>query len=168
MPSRDELGNSLLECLREVSMLLGHGHTVALEQQDALVKSDAEAITLSYRAQEEVLRRIGESDQRAAAIAAQLAEHAGLDPETTSSESIANYAGFPYTNLIRQELDTISSLAQKVQHANEINHKLLQNGLEIIACCFRTVASDTQPSAYGSDANLPSMQTRTLSLDRRV
>ncbi len=38
------MGSALLECLKEVAALLEHAHAVALKQQDALVKNDAEGV----------------------------------------------------------------------------------------------------------------------------
>ena len=168
MLSRNELGNALLECLKEVSSLLECAHSVALKQQNALVESNAENIALTCAAQEEVLRRISEADQRAAAIATQLAEMDGLDSETADTEAVAQAAGFPYSNMIRQEMSRIPHLSKKVQDANEINRTLLDNGLDIIACCLRTVANDPGPSAYSKDANFIESQVSTLSLDSRA
>src|SRR5690242_16529602 len=113
MSSRNDLGNALLECLKEVSSLLNCAHSAALKQQKALVDNDAENITLSCAAQEEVLRRVSEADQRAAAIATQLAELDGLDSDTADTDAIAQAAGFPYSDLIRQEMGRIPHISMK-------------------------------------------------------
>lgn len=168
MPSRSELGNALLECLKEVSSLLDCAHSAALKQQKALVDNDAENITLSCTTQEEVLRRISEADQRAASIATQLAELDGLDSDTADTDAVAKAAGYPYSDLIRQEMKRIPHISMKVQEVNEINRTLLDNGLDIIACCLRTVAGDPGPSAYSKNANIIESQVSTLSLDSRA
>lgn len=168
MPSREELGKALVECLEDVSVLLEHAYAVAKKQQEALVSSDAEAIALTTKAQEEVLRRISEADQRAAAVATQLAELAGLDPETAEPEAVTEAAGFPHSSLARRELARIPQLAERVRRANDVNHTLLENGLEVIACCLRTVASDPGASAYASDATLAGPPVSVLSLDQKV
>ncbi|MCL5105763.1 MAG: flagellar protein FlgN [Armatimonadetes bacterium] len=168
MSSREDLGKALLECLKEVASLLEHANAVALKQQEALVKNDAEGIVLASKAQEEVLRRIGESDQRAAAVAVKLAEAAGLDAASTDSHAVAQAAGFPYTSLIEHELNKISGIAGRVERENEINATLLKNGLDIIACCLRTLASDTGPTAYSKDASLAEPHAYILSLDRKA
>ena len=142
MSIRENAGRSLLECLREVSSLLDHARSVALKQQEALVKNDAEMIVLTARAQEEVLRRIGDSDQRAAALGVELAESAGLDPETADTDALADAAGHPYSELIRLEMARIMELAEQVHSENQVCATLLNNGLDIIACCLRTLASD--------------------------
>lgn len=168
MMSREELGRALTECLKDVAAMLEHAHRVALKQQEALVSNDAEGIALTARAQEEVLRRIGESDERAAAVASELAEAAGLNVDSTDSHAIAEAAGFPYTSLIEQEMNKIAGLAARVEHENEVNSTLLKNGLDIIACCLRTVASEPGPAPYSKDASLAEPRAQILSLDRRA
>lgn len=168
MASSKEMGKALHECLKEVASLLDHAHNVAQKQQNALVKNDAEDIALSSRAQEEVLRRIGESDQRAAKLAADLAKTAGLEDENVDSESVARAAGYPYTMLIMQEMEHISALAETVARENEICSTLLGNGLDIIATCLITLASDPGPSAYGRSAIFSEPQAVVLSLDRKA
>lgn len=168
MPSRDELGNALVECLADVTSLLQHAHKVALEEQDALVRDDAEAIALSCVAQEEVLRRIDEADQRAASVAEQLVELSGLDPENADDTAIAQAAGSAYADLISDELVRVSQAAERVRDANEVNAKLLENGLDIIVTCLRTVASETQPITYSEDAGYSQRAGSVLSLDSKA
>jgi hypothetical protein len=168
MSSR-EYGEALVGCLKEVSSLLTHAHGVSLKQRDALVAKDAEGITVTCAAHDEILRRIGEADQRAADVASELAKSAGLDPENADKDELANAAGYPYSGLIKSEMESISSLAEKVHKANEINQHLISNGLDIITCCLRTIADDPGPSSYSKDANLASSsQSQVLSLDLRV
>lgn len=168
MASREELGRSLLECLKDVSLLLRHAQTVAVEEQKALVENDAEAIVRCCRAQDEIIRRTAESDRRAAELAERLAAFAGLDADTADAAALAEAAGYPYDHLIRSEMDTISHLSRKVHEANEINHKLLENGLDIIACCLRTLACDSGTGSYSKDAALSEAQPCVISLDRRA
>ncbi|MHB9035447.1 MAG: flagellar export chaperone FlgN [Armatimonadota bacterium] len=168
MPTTIQLSEALVGCLKDVSSLLAHSHSIALKQRDALVANDAEGIVVTSGAQDEILRRISEADQRAAAVAAELAQSAGLDPESADANALADAAGFPYSQLIRSEMERISTLAETVHKANEINKHLLNNGLEIIACCLRTVAHDPGPSSYSKDAHVASSQAHVLSLDLRV
>lgn len=165
MPTREELGNALLDCLRDVSALLDHAHAVAVEEREALVRNDAEAIASSCVAQEEVMRRIAEADQRAAAVAERLAEDAGLDPDTADHDAIADAAGPTLASRIRQELFGISLAAEEISRVNEANSRLLSNGLEIIATCLRTVAPDESPVVYANDAQLQQRGGTTLGLD---
>jgi hypothetical protein len=168
MSSREDLGKALVECLREVSTLLEHAHGVALKQQKALTDNDAEAIVLTSRAQEEVLRRIGEADQRAAAVAIELADAAGIDVETADTQAIAQAAGFPYTMMVERELNKISETAKRVERENEVNGVLLKNGLDIIVTCLRTVANDPGPASYSRDASMAEPRANILSLDRKA
>lgn len=168
MATRDELANALLDCLSEVSSLLDHAYEVAMGEQQALVKSDAEALTLSCKAQDEILRRIAEADQRAAAVATQIAQSAGLDPDTADAGTVAAATERHYEQLIRQMMNRVSIAAARVKQANEINARLLANGLDIITSCLRTIAVDNKPPAYDRDANLPEQQAYVLSLDRKV
>ena len=73
MATRDEQINSLLGCLHEIKDLMEYSYATAMNQQRSLVDNDAEGIVVATKAQEEVLRRIGEADQRAAAVSRQLA-----------------------------------------------------------------------------------------------
>lgn len=165
---RSELGSALLGCLKEVYSLLERAYNIAQDEQDALVKSDAERITLSYKAQGEVLRRITEADQRAAAIATQLAEAAGFGDDSNDMDAIVEAAGYPYSQLIRDQIALVTKHAKKVQQANEVNAHLLQNGIEIITSCLRTLVSEPQPAAYSRDASLSQSEICVLSVDRRV
>lgn len=168
MSTRENAARSLLECLKEVSSLLGDARSVAVKQQEALISNDAEVIVMTARAQEEVLRRIGESDQRASALGAELAQAAGLDPETTDTETLVAAAGQPYQGLIDLEMKRIIDLAEQVQSENHVCSRLLSNGLEIIATCLRTLASDPGPNSYGRNATLPEARSVVLSLDLRA
>ncbi len=163
-----DTGLNLLDCLKEVSSLLDGAYKVSLKEQDALVKNDAEQLTLSCRAQEEILRRICEVDQRASAVTAQLAEETGMDLSGANADAVAEAAGFPYTNLIRNETKLIAQSAEKVREANEINTQLLRNGLDIIACCLRTLATDMGPGVYSRNAGLNESRPYILSLNRQA
>jgi len=163
-----DTGLSLLDCLKEVSSLLEGAYKVSLKEQDALVKNDAEQLTLSCRAQEEILRRICEVDQRATAVTHQLAEETGLDLAEANADAVAEAAGFPYTNLIKHETKLISETAERVQEANQINAQLLRNGLDIIACCLRTLATDMGPGVYSRNAGLYENRPQILSLNRQA
>lgn len=168
MSTCKELGEALAGCLKEVSSLLAHAHTITLKQREALVASDPEGISVTTRAHEEILRRIAEADQRAAALAVDLAVNAGLDQNNTDPHALASAAGLPYSLTIETEMEEISSLAEKMRRANEINRKLLSNGLEIITGSIRSIANEPGPSSYSKDAHISSGQTIVLSLDTRV
>ena len=168
MLSKTELGEALLESLEDISALLEQARSIAIEEQDALVKNDAEVLVKTCRAQEEILRRISEADQRAADAGAQLTALAGLDPQAADAGSVAQAAGMPHRDLIEDEIRCIGDLATEVRNQHEINAKLLENGLDIVACCLRTLASDTGPSAYSKDAALSEARPCVLSLDRRA
>jgi hypothetical protein len=163
-----EPGESLAGCLKEVSSLLAHAHTITLKQRQALVASDPEGISVTCRAHEEILRRIAEADQRAAALASDLAAGTGLDPNNTDPHALASAAGLPYSLTIETQMTEISSLAEKMRRANEINRKLLANGLDIITGSIRAIANDPGPSAYSKDAHISSGQTMIMSLDTLV
>lgn len=168
MTSHIDISNALIDCLKEVTSLLEHARDIAIKQQNALVKNDAEMIVLTARAQEGVLRRVNEADQRAAALGVQLLEAAGLAPDNADSEMIANTAGHPYTDLIKLEMERISDLSAEVKKENEVCETLLKNGLEIITCCLRTLANDTGPNSYGPTASMSGQKAAVLSLDRRA
>lgn len=168
MTRRIDISKSLIDCLQEVSSLLEHAKDIATKQQNALVKNDAEMIVLTTRAQEGVLRRVNEADQRAAAIGIQLLEAVELDTENADSETIANAAGHPYSDLIKLEMKRISELSADVKMENEICAALLKNGLDIIVCCLRTLANDPGPNAYGPSASMSEQKAVVLSLDRRA
>lgn len=168
MRNRNEIASSLVECLKEVRALLSHAHSVALNQQEALVKNDAEAITATYKAHEEVLRRIGEADQRAASLATEMANADNIDLETAGAGKIVEIAGELYGPQIEHELERIATLAKQVKSANEVNRMLLENGLDIIACCLRTVAQDNGPTGYSQNASVKNAEPCILSLDKRA
>ena len=165
--TRDELGNSLVESLREIRSLMEYSHSAAMNQQKSLVSGDAEGIVLATKAQEEVLRRVGEADQRAAAISKQLTFEAGIDAESAAPESVAQAVGSPYSEMITAETRQISSLAAMVQEANEANRMLLQNGLDIVTECLRAVAS-APSTTYSDTGAMPDAPSGVLSLDRKV
>ena len=168
MRCNEELGDALVECLQEVAGLLQHAHKVAVEQQDALVQNDAEAITLTCKAQEDVLRRIMETDRRAAAVADALSEACGLDSEVSDSRALANALGLPYSEVIPREISRVSALAKQVKEENAINTQLLQNGLDIITGCIRTLVTDDQPKTYSKSAEFGESRTMVLKLDSKV
>lgn len=168
MATREELGRALLECLTDVSSLLEHAKTTAARQQEALVRSDAEEVAVTCLAQEEVLRRITQADERAAAIAAEIADGSGLDVDTADTSAIAQAAGKPYTTQIERELAHISELAQQVRDAHEINSRLIANGLDVITSCLRIVAREPEPVVYSAAASFAGADNMALSLDWRV
>lgn len=151
MKTKKQLAKSLLKCLNDISALLEHAHSVAINQQNGLTNNDPETITKACKLQEDILRQIKDSDQLVSIITADLAKTACIDC-SGNSESIADAAGFPYTNLIKRQTLKITKLAAKVQEANEVNAILLKNGLEIVASCLKTLATDTNPTAYSNSA----------------
>jgi len=177
MATRDEQINSLLGCLHEIKDLMEYSYATAMNQQRSLVDNDAEGIVVATKAQEEVLRRIGEADQRAAAVSRQLAIEANsmlrdncpeaYDADRVDASSIAQIAGSPHAQMITAATKEISTLAAMVADANETNRVLLQNGLDIVTECLRAVA--TTPATVYSDAGLvPESRADVLSLDRKV
>ena len=168
MPSRTDLGKLLHECLQDIASLLEQGRVAAVEQQRALVANDAEALARTCTAQEEIVRRIADCDQAAADAAAQLSELAGLDPETVDADSVAEAAGPQHAGAITSEIERIGALARALQNEHEINRHLLENGLEIIACCLRTLAADSGPNSYSQDAEILEIHPFVLSLDRKA
>ncbi len=97
MPARDELSGALLECLRDVSSLARtRPRDRGLDSRTRCHASDAEEIAATCLSQEEVLRKIAQADERAAAVAAGIAEQNGLDVETADAAAIAQAAGAPY------------------------------------------------------------------------
>jgi flagellar biosynthesis/type III secretory pathway chaperone len=165
MPTREELGGVLLDNLQEVRALLDYAYRISLQEQDALVANDPEAIATSCAAQEDVILRIAEADQRAAAAAERLAELDGLDAASMSKAEIMRSAGPSFGPVLTEELQSVTEAAQRVRDANERNAKLLSNGLEIIATCLQTVASEAQPLTYSDDASLAARGGIVLSLD---
>jgi hypothetical protein len=168
MPAHEQLGGALLECLQDVSSLLELAHSTAARQKLALADSDAETISATSASQEEVLRRIVQADERAAALAARIADQAGLDIETANPRDIAQAAGAPYAALIEHELGRMPELAERVRDANEVNSKLIANGLDVIASCLRIVAREPEPTVYCRSAGLAGSHNWALSLDSRV
>ena len=167
MPAIEELSEALLECLKEVSALLDHGVTVAGSQQDALVRNDAEDIVLTCNSYYEVLRRLAQADERAAAVAERIAESVGIDARR-DMESVLEVLDSMYKPLMAAELSRICALARRLKDANEANSTLLRNGLESITTCLRIVAQEPEPSVYSNKANLAGAGANTLSLDSRV
>ncbi len=168
MSSQQELGIALLGCLRDVASLLEHAQIVAREEQDALVANDTVAVAACCASQDEVLRRIMEADQRAAAVAEQLAEAAGLDGESGDSLAVAEAVGLDCSDSIATELARISDAAQKVQQTHAANAALLENGLDVVTSCLRAVARDSKPITYSNDANHSEVGGSVLALDSRV
>lgn len=168
MRTQSQLGEDLLSALSEISALLEKGRQIALDEQEALVANDAELLVKACKAQEDILRRIGEADQRAAESAGRLAESAGLDPNTADAASVAEASGLMYADQIRREIAHISKLAAILREEHETNRLLLQNGLDIVACCLRTLACDQGPNSYSNDAALNGCEPMVLSLDIRA
>lgn len=167
MAHTNELADVLLECLSDVSSLLEKANAVTLKQRDALVENDAEAITATCKAHEEILRRVGEADRRAASASSEIALQAGLGPDA-DVDTIAASLGFPCADMIQRELDRISHLSSNLRKEHEINHRLLQNGLDIIACCLRSIACEQKPNSYSNSAGMSESQASVLSLDLRA
>lgn len=168
MPTRTELAKRLTDCLRGVSRLLRTAHEAAVAEQQALVRNDVQALMQCCKAQDEVLRRIGESDQVAAEIATQLAKVAGLDPDNVDAVVAAQAAGGPQGEAILAEVREISDRARRVHEESEINHKLVDNGLDVVTSCLRTLASDPAPNAYSNEAALTGPSSGVLALDRKA
>ena len=168
MPARDELAAALLECLRDVRALLEHSYSIALQQQDALTQSDAEAIALACVSQDDILRRINQADERAAAISEKIIEETGLKIEAADAKAMIEVVGARYGTLIARELNLIPEIARQVREANEVNSVLLSNGLDIITSCLRIVAREPEPTVYSKDANFMGSGHTALSLDSRV
>ncbi len=168
MATHEELGSALIECLKDVSSLLEHAVATAILQKDALVKNDAATVASTNASQEEVMRRVSQADQRAAAVAAKIAEEAGLDSATADADAVAKAAGHPYTALIKHELARIPELAQRVRDNNEINSRLIANGLGVITSCLRLVAREPEPMVYSAHASYTQSNTWALSLNSRV
>jgi hypothetical protein len=163
-----QLGEGLFACLREVTALLGAARAAADDERDALVASDVKTLVRCCKAQDEALRRIAQADQRAAELAAMIADNTGLNPEDLGAFAIAEAVGAPYDSLIREEMGRISRLAEQLKAAHEVNKKLLTNGLEIVASCLRTLACETSPPSYSSDAAFQGPQPRIISLDSKA
>lgn len=168
MLKRSDIADMLLVSLRDTSLLLRRAHAAAVEQQSALVKNDVEGLVRTCRLQEELLKRIAECDRKAADAATELAVSAGLDPDAIDVQAIGQAVAPDTAEELRTELATISEVAAQLQEANEINHKLLSNGLEIIASCLRTIACDTGPNPYSKDAGLTEGEPCILSLDTKA
>lgn len=168
MPTREELGAALHGCLSEVHSLLDGALKAAMEQRDALLNNDVEALVRTCRVQEEMLRRIAECDQRAADAATELAGFAGLDTDSIDTTSIGRAAGEQHEALIQSDLQGISETAERLREANEINKHLLSNGLDIVANCLRLLAKDNGPSSYSSGAEITETKPCILSLDTKA
>jgi hypothetical protein len=168
MASVSELGEGLLGCLREVSGLLVAAHAAADEERTALVDNDTESLLRSCRAQDEALRRITEADQRAAELATRIAEGSNMDPDAAGPSAIAEAAGPPFDRLIPEEMGRIARRAEQLKSAHEVNKKLLNNGLEIVASCLRMLANDAPAPAYSGDAALLGSQPQIISLDSKA
>ncbi|MCE5314856.1 MAG: flagellar export chaperone FlgN [Armatimonadota bacterium] len=168
MGSREELSEALVECLKEVGSLIEYANSITLRQRAGLVANDAEEIAVTSRAHEEILRRVSQADQRAAAIATELAQLVGVDPENSDPNALAKAAGFPFSIMIKTEMEHVASLSEKLRRASKVNRRLLDNGLEILTSCLRIIADDPGPSSYSKDANMIPNGSHVLSLDMRV
>jgi len=169
MITRTELASALFECLAEVENLIERAHAVALKQQSALVDNDAEEIAVTSRVHDEIIRRIVLADQRAASVGDQLLAAAGLDPEEAGPESVVAAAGPALAGAISAALSRIAGLSTELRAVTETNHRLLSNGMEIIACCLRAVAGEPAPNAYySSDAGLSNPGAQAISLNFKV
>ncbi|MCX8052614.1 MAG: flagellar protein FlgN [Armatimonadetes bacterium] len=168
MPSQVQLSETLLDCLNDIASLLKQAHLAAVQEEKALVANDPEALVRTCTAQEEILRRIVDRDQTAAETVEQLSELAGIGSEDAKTASLASLAGPIYADLITDELVKIGQLARELQDQHEINRRLLENGLEIVACCLRTLASDPGPNSYSKDGATCQAQPFVISLDRRA
>lgn len=168
MSERAESAKALLECLRDVSSLLDQAQDAAVRQQEALVQGDADVIATTCVAQDDIMRRVAQTDERAASVAAKIAEQAGLDSATAGAEAIAKATGDPYTTMIEREMGRISELSRTVQETNEVNSRLLRNGLEVISSCLRIIVREPEPVVYSQKASLAGPGSGVLSLDSRV
>ncbi|MFQ3550153.1 MAG: hypothetical protein SNJ70_10435 [Armatimonadota bacterium] len=101
-------------------------------------------------------------------MAEHLAQQTGTDLSNADALQIAEAAGFPYSDLIKDELEKIAHISQQVKEANEINKRLLENGLDVITCCLRTVANDDEPDLYSDSADIKSKNAHGISVDRCV
>jgi len=168
MPAHAELAGALLECLKDVGSLLEHAHATALQQRDALVQNDLDTVASTSSSQDEVLRRVAQADERAAAIAAQIADAAGVDIGTAGPDAIVEIVGEPYALHLRHELARIPGLSQQVRDVNETNSKLIGNGLDVITTCLRIVSRESEPTVYSQTASRAGAGNSALSLDSRV
>ncbi len=168
MVPKEALAKSLVDSLSEVADLLSRAKGVAEKQQQALVDNDAGVITASYKAQEEILRRIAESDSRAAASAERLAKGAGFDPDQVTRDQLGQIMGEPYASEMHECAGIIARLAAEVKEVHEMNKNLLRNGLEIVTCCMQALATGPATSGYAKDASVQKGQPYIISLDRKV
>jgi septation ring formation regulator EzrA len=171
MVAKANLAKNLAQCLREISDLLEKAKAQAQLEQRALVANDPETLVATCRAQEEILQRIVELDKLAGDIASALSDEGNLVDVVMGEEKMSALSGVPepYASLINTEIARIRDLAQQLQEQHDINRTLIQNGLEIVACCLRTIASDTganyySPDGYATEVPFPVV----LSVDRKV
>lgn len=168
MHSLEEFGKTLYECLADVRSLLERAHEIAVEEQHALIKNDIETVTSTSTSQDEILRRIIQADQRAASVAEQIAQTAGLKTESVNMDTIADVIGEPYKNPIIAGFTDIRDASKKLKDVNTINSRLLKNGMDIITSLMRTITRDNTPNTYRKDAGMTDHSCMVLSLDWRV
>ncbi|MDH7602771.1 MAG: flagellar export chaperone FlgN [Armatimonadota bacterium] len=170
MVAKTDLAKNLLQCLRDISSLLDKANVQARMEQDALVANDPAALVATCRAQDDILQRIIELDRLAGDITAALLGEgdSGKDPSGEHSAQVWQYLPESYSALVEEEINRINRLAKQLQEQHEINRILIQNGLEIVACCLRTLASDPGPSAYSPAGSVSESTPIVLSLDRKV
>ncbi len=168
MPARTELADALVECLEEVASSLETALTVAFQQRDALVSNDTEAVTQASTAQQDILRRVAQADERAAAVAGMIAEESGLNAAKASTDDIAKAAGPVYQKRISRELGRVSDMAQKLRDANETNTHLLRNGLDVVTSCLKIIVRQPEPVVYSKSASFGASGGGVLALDSRV
>ncbi|MGQ9456154.1 MAG: flagellar export chaperone FlgN [Armatimonadota bacterium] len=165
MMERADLAEGLLSCLRDISALLEQAKLQAELEQKALVSNDPVALINSCRLQEEILQSIIEQDQLAADIASAILD--GVDPGTTSAAVVSKLPE-PYGTQLAGEVDRIRELARELQDQHAMNKILIQNGMEILACCLRTLAAEPGASSYSSEGVLDDATPVILSLDRKA
>lgn len=165
MMERADLADGLLSCLRDISALLEQAKAQAELEQKALVSNDPVALINSCRLQEEILQRIIEQDQLAADMASALLD--GVDPGTAGTAVVSKLPE-PYSTQLAGEVERIRELARELQDQHAVNKVLIQNGMEILACCLRTLAAELGPSSYSPDGVLDDTTPLILSLDRKA
>lgn len=168
MTARTELADALVECLAEVTSSLETALAVSLQQRDALVDNDTDAVATASVSQQDILRKIAQADERAAAVATMIAEETGLDAAKADTSEIAKATGPVHEARISREINRTSDLARKLRDANETNAHLLRNGLEVIASCLKIIVRRPEPVVYSRSASLGASGGGILALDSRV
>ncbi len=170
MVSKANLAKNLLQCLKDISDLLDKANVQARLEQEALIANDPAGLIATCKAQDEILQRIVELDKLAGEITIALCDE-GCETDTSSSdraEQALQYLPESYNALVHEEIGRIRDLAKRLQEQHDINRTLIQNGLEIIACCLRTLANDTGTSSYSPAGSVSEAAPIVLSLDRKV